>query len=307
MKKIVFIPFGGRKTYSSRVRCYQIAEELRNLGWDCKIGKECLGRQDCVVFQKTYSPKDLQIAKKCKGKIIFDMCDPYWLRGHGKDLKRFIKITDYVVASSNKIAVWFRQRNKRTEVIPDGFDLKTIPEVLREEKLTIVWHGSRSNSKYLKFVVEPLNRLHREFDFNLKIIVDKPILNIPRFNFKPQIVDWRLETHLAEIAKCHIGVASLANDEWCSHKSINKPVSYMALGLPVVCSSIPSYEEIIESGKNGFLIRDNNSKSWYKAFKTLITSEEKRDSFIEKGKETAQLFTMEKITKKWDGLLRKLL
>lgn len=306
MKKIVFIPLGGLNIYSSRVRCWQIAEELKNFGWDCKIGEKYLDYQDYVVFQKRYFPKDLEIAKRCKGKIIFDMCDPYWLKRQEKIIEDFIKITDYIVVSSNKLALWFRQRNKQTEVIPEGFDLDTIPKVSKEKKLTIVWHGSRGNTGYLKILVEPLDRLSKEFDFNFKIIVDRPF-SIPQFSFKPQIAEWRLETYLAEIAKCHIGVAPLANDEWCSYKSINKPISYMALGLPVVCSLIPSYEEIIENDKNGFIIKNNIPENWYQALKTLMTSEEKREYFIEKGKETAQLFTMEKIVKKWDGLLRKLL
>lgn len=303
--KIIFIPFGDVNTYSSRVTCYQNAEELKKLGWSCEIGTNSLETADFAVFQKRYSASDLALAKRCKGKVILSMCDPDWLIVGKRDIEAFLGLTDYIVTTTKKLASWFEERGKKVEVIPEGFDFRAIPEVKKHTKLTLCWHGTSPNEKYLEVLIGPLNELSKEFTFDLKLIADNPH-KIPKFDFEPQIVKWNLETHLKEIVKCHIGLAPLFNEEWCSYKSINKPITYMALGLPVVCTSIASYEEIIVNGKNGFLIKDNNPYHWYEALKILITNEGTRASFIEEGKKIAQFFTLEKISKKWDNLLRSL-
>lgn len=303
--RISFIPFGDANTYSSRITCYQNAEELKKLGWSCEIGTNSLETADFVVFQKRYSPSHSALAKRCKGKVILSMCDPDWLIVGEKDIGAFIEIADCVVTTTKKLASWFEERGKKVEVIPEGFDFKAMPKVEKHTKLTLCWHGTSPNEKYLEVLIRPLNELSKEFTFDLKLIADNPH-KIPKFDFGPQIVKWNLETHLKEIAKCHIGLAPLLNEEWCSHKSINKPITYMALGLPVVCTSIPSYEEIIVNGKNGFLIKDNNPYYWYQALKILTTNKRTGSSFIEEGEKIVQFFTLEKMAKKWDNLLRNL-
>lgn len=302
--RISFIPFGDINTYSSRITCYQNAEELRRLGWACDIGMQNAEAADFVVFQKRYSPSHLALAKRCKGKVILSMCDPDWLIVGEKNIGAFIEIVDCVVTTTKRLASWFEERGKRVEVIPEGFDFKAMPKVQKHNKLTLCWHGTSPNEKYLEVLIRPLNKLSKEFTFDLKLIADNPH-EIPKLDFEPQIVKWELGTHLAEIAKCHIGLAPLANTEWCSYKSLNKAITYMALELPVVCTSIPSYEEIIVNGKNGFLIKDNNPYYWYQALKILITNKDTRSSFVEEGKRIVQFFTLEKMAKKWDELFRK--
>lgn len=303
--RISFIPFGDISTYSSRITCYQNAEELRKLGWACDIGIQNAETADFVVFQKRYSSSHLALAKRCQGKVILSMCDPDWLIVGEKDIGAFIEKVDCVVTTTKKLASWFQERGKKVEMIPEGFDFKAMPELEKYTRLTLCWHGTSPNERYLEILVSPLNRLSKECHFDLKLIADNPH-KIPKFDFEPQIVKWKLETHLEEIAKCHIGLAPLLMDEWCSYKSINKPITYMALGLPAICTSILSYEEVIVNGKNGFLIKENNPYHWYQVLKILTTNKETRLSFIEEGKKIAQFFTLEKMAKKWDNLLRNL-
>lgn len=305
-RTVAFIPFRDVNTASSRFRCYQNAQELTKLGWTCQIGAKGAERADFVIFQKRYSSSDLDLANRCRGKIILDMCDPNWLVGQQREIEAMAEIASCITAPSAKLAEWFRQRGNRAKVIPDGFDFKAIPNVVKEARLTICWIGDTGNEKYLELLPRPLNRLRGEFDFNLKIIGNTDHSKLPEFSFQPRPVKWTLATQLQEVAKCHIGVAPLFLDERCSYKGANKIITYMALGLPVVCTSIPSYEEIIQSGRNGFLVKRNEPQEWYEAIRTLVTSNKKRLSFIGEGKKTAKAFDQKNVAKKWDELLMSL-
>lgn len=303
--KIAFIPFADIDTCSTRIFCYQTAEQLRKLGWNCKIGEKNAEDADFVVFQKRYSTSDQALAKRCKGKVISHICDPNWLIGQGENIETMAKIADYIIVPSNRLADWFRKRNQKIGIIPAGFDFKLIPKGKKYPKITLCWTGTRLNEKYLRVLIEPLNQLAKEFEFGLNIITHHRS-KIPSFNFQPTIIEWKLNTCLEEITKCHIGLSPLFNNEVCSYKGFNKNITYMALGLPIACTSVPSYEEIINNGRNGFIIKDNNPKQWYQALRTLITDKKVRLSFIEQGRKTAQNFSIENIAKKWEQLLKRL-
>lgn len=314
--RISFIPFAttlpdkeGEKCASTRFRCYQNARALRDLGWECTIGEKGAESADIVIFQKRYFAKDIDLAKRCKGKIILDLSDPDWLKWPNREnpLDAMAEIASCVTTSSTKLANIFQQKGKRAEYISEGFDFSTIPEsVEKQEKLTLCWHGNRKNEEYFKVIVEPLNRLKKEFDFDLRFVVDKPVEKMPKFDFEPQIIPWELETHLKYIAECHIGLSPLLLDEWCSYKNPHKLFTYMALGLPVVATAIPSYQEIIKNEVNGFIIEKNDPEAWYNALKILITDEGKRNSIIEEGKKITQEYSVENMAKKWDSLFKSL-
>lgn len=306
--RVAFIPFREDMSISSsRNRCYENAEALGRLGWDCQVPGRNPETADVTIFQKRYSPADLALAKRCRGEIIFDLCDPQWLLGNEKDVEAMAQVASCVTTSSGKLAQWFRQRGKNALVMPDSFDFNSIPKVEKNNRFAICWHGNRGNERYLEAVVQPLNKLSEKFDFNLKIVVDPPAARVPRFNFQPQVMDWNLSTYLEEIAKSHIGIAPLFLDEWCSYKSPHKLIIYMALELPVVATATGSRKEIILNGENGFLIKDNDPQEWYEAIKTLITDEKKRSSLVEEGKKIAQAFSLENIAKRWDELFASLL
>jgi len=120
------------------------------------------------------------------------------------------------------------------------------------------------------------------------------------------VVEWQLDSFLPEIAKCHIGLGPELDDEWCCYKSFGKPTSYMGFGLVPVMSLVPSYQEIIINGKNGFIIKDNDPDEWYEVLRGLITNEQNRLFVAEEARKIARPFTLEKIAKSWHELITAL-
>jgi len=307
--KITYFPLGNMATASSRLRCYMIAERLRKKGY--KTAFEKLKPTDVAIFQKRTNPEDLKSAqalKKKGAKIVLDMCDAMWTAGQEKALLDFIPVTDCVTTSSKKIADYFKDKAKRVETIYEGIDWESIPHVTKEKKSTICWCGSIYSAETehcLDILTEPLNKLYQEIDFDFRIITDGEV-KLEKLDFKSQVIEFSLENYLTEVAKSHIAVIPYPFTEWCMSKSNNKVILFMALGVPVVCSAIPSYEEIITDGKNGYLIKDNDSEKWYQALKILLTDEKKRDSIIKEGKKKAREFSINKIINKWEELLKTL-
>lgn len=306
--KIVFVPFRDMHASSTRLRCYESAKALEKLDWKCGVGKEGAETADVAIFQKRFSPWDLELAKKCKGKVIFDICDPNWLDSKQNEINilKMAEVADCVVTSSSMQADWFRGKGFVAYAIEDGFDFGNIPlDAKKEEKTTICWHGNRTNERWLSVIVEPLNRLFDESDLALKIIVDSPATMIPQFKFVPKVVEWKLDSYLAEIARCHIGVAPFPLDEKCSYKGPDKLIMYMALDLVAVVSPIQAYKEIIQQSKNGYIVRNNEPEDWYWMLKTLIDDLDKRSAVIQEGKQTALLYSRENTAKRWDKICQK--
>ncbi|GAH02920.1 unnamed protein product, partial [marine sediment metagenome] len=253
-KKITFFPSNNINAGGSRHSCYQVADGLRKLGYETAFDTD--SDTDIAVFEKRFTGQFATDLKRQGAKIILVCCDPLWLTGLKSHILDFLKVADCVVVSSKRLAKWYQGKVKKVAIIPEGFDWKNVPEVEKEKKLTLCWHGTSYtiNHRCLDILLEPLNRLHRDFDFDFKIIVDSAKIKLPKFHFEPHLVQWELDSFLTEIAKCHIGVNPELQDEWCSYKSYGKLVSYMGLGVPSVATSISSYKEIIKHGENGFLI-----------------------------------------------------
>lgn len=309
ISKITYFPLGNMTTASTRLRCYMIAERLRKRGYKTSFDKP--EPTDVAIFQKRTSLEDLESAKALKekgAKIILDMCDPMWTAGQEKSLLDFIPIADCITTSSSKIADYFKDKAKRVEVICEGIDWKNIPQVEKDKKPTVCWCGSIYSAETehcLDILTEPLNRLHKEIPFDFRIITDGEV-KLDKLDFAPQVIEFSLENYLTGIAKSHIGVIPYPDTEWCKSKSNNKVILFMALGLPVVCSSIPAYEEVIVDRENGYIIKDNDSEKWYQALKVLLTDEEERKRVIKEGKKKAEEFSVNKIVDRWEELVKTL-
>ncbi len=317
---VIFLPFSdtlpgqaGQTNASTRFRCYQSIRALRKLGYTCDVGTkgkiENISNFDIAVFQKRYFKPDFELAKQYKGIVVLDLSDPDWLVY--KERKQLIwqmaSIAKHITTSSTKLAEYFTKDGFSATCITEGFDFETIPkDVVKRKDITLCWHGNSRNDQYLGLIIQPLNALVKEFGVKLKVIVNVSTTKFPGIRFQPKIVRWELETHLREVARCHIGLAPLALDEWCSTKCPHKLFTYMALSLPIVGTAIQSYREVITNGINGFIITNNSPDEWYRALKLLITDEGKRASMIEEGKKLAQEFSVANIARKWDELFTKL-
>jgi len=306
-KSLLFITQGGMTTASSRLICYENAPYLRRLGWEVSINKGDLKKFDVVVFQKRFSNRDLQRARRVKGKVVLQISEARFIKGAKpqNQVIEFAKHSDGIVVGTDRTRKWFKKRGFSSVVIPTGLDLSKLPASIKKvEPLKICWIGTNYNERYLKHVVEPINRLRQDFDFELRIIGAKPYLG--NWSQEPNFIKWKLGDAESKVAECHIGIAPLDTDSVSFSKPPSKLVLYMALKLAVVATSTPPYETLVKSGVNGYLVPNNDSGLWYEYLRSLLEDSEKRREFVRRGFESCKRYDAKNIAKEWDKFLRRL-
>lgn len=311
-KSVLFRPIGGMNTASSRQICYSTSEYLKKMGWKCGIdGKNNNPKgYKIVIFQKRYAENDLKLARKLRAKkvrVVLQLSEGLHTREMERNkILQFLKSTNALVVGTKRIHSWFKKRGIKSSIITTGLNLSILPKNVKKMKpFKICWIGAKKNERYLEVVANSLNELWKKHNFELRIIGAQ----LPKVNFakKPEFIQWKLGEAERQVAECQIGIAPLFCNPYEQCKPPSKPVLYMALGLPVVATETPPYRELIQDGKNGFLVPNNNDRKWKESLEILLTDPAKRDIFAIRGKESCKPYSAENMARKWDKFLRKLL
>jgi len=307
MPSVLFMPYGSKKAASSRLICWETAKYLAKRHWKVSVGKGDPKKFNIVVFQKRYGGSDLAMVAKSR-KAVFQLSEAYYLKGGGGRKNGIIKMArkvNAVTVSSRPIQHWFKHQGIKTTVIPTGLDFAALQKGKKRGILTICWIGALLNEAYLKVLVKPLNTLWKKYDFELRIIGGrKP--HLP-FTGKRHFLKWQMGLAEKWVSECHIGVAPLFRKPYEFAKPPSKPVLYMAQGLAVVATKTPPYMDLIESGKNGFLVDKNDPKRWERFLEVLLTDETVRNSFIAEGKISCQPYSASAIARQWDKFLGRVI
>ena len=306
LRSILFSPVGGMSNASTRLICYENAPYLRQLGWRVKVGRDDASKYGITIFQKRYSSRDLARAKATGGKTVLQISEARFVgrTKQSEDVIRFAKQVDKVVVGTRKTQDWFKAHGVTSTVIPTGLDFANLPHGVRKYKpIKICWIGNSRNEVYLNHLVEPLNRLWKEFDFEFRVIGGKMLA--AAWMKQPNFIKWQLGEAEKYVAECHIGVAPLNLGSVELTKPPSKPVLYMALKLATIGTDTPPYRGLIQNGVNGFLISNNDPDAWYEALHGLF-DDTTRTRIANAGYESCQSYNAPVIAKRWDKFLRGL-
>jgi glycosyltransferase involved in cell wall biosynthesis len=125
--------------------------------------------------------------------------------------------------------------------------------------------------QYLHSIVPVLKEMETKYPIEIQIISnEKPQLNLTSLVF----VKWKKETEIEDLSKFSIGIMPLEDTIWAEGKCGFKGLQYMALEIPTIMSAVGVNKTIVESGKNGFLV--SNEEEWKTAFISLIEDENLR-------------------------------
>jgi glycosyltransferase involved in cell wall biosynthesis len=219
-------------------------------------------------------------SKVMRAKIIYDFDDAIWIP-HVSDQNRvpdFLKTTNkvkhicnwaYKVSCGNEyLCAYARQYNANVIYNPTCVDTDRQHNIIVNhlvERVTIGWTGSFSTLKYLDSIKPILKALQLKYDFDMKIICNRP----PQLELNNVVyVEWTEENEITELASCQIGLMPLPDDEWAKGKCGFKLIQYMALGMPAVCSPAGVNKIIVENGVSGFICHTDDD--WYNAIEQLL-------------------------------------
>jgi len=326
-----------RNKASSRVRGFFLAEELskkKNITIDIVWGSQKrrifkfiikLLTHDTIYFQKQYSVIDVnlnKLARRMGKKTLFDLDDaPFGLYHNQKALQKAIlmmKISSAVIVGSRKLKQFAQNFNNCTHIINSSIKLKYYKPKKKSEKfkfVTLGWIGDGVGYKQdLSLLIRPLEQLAKKFPLKLIIIGalgQKEIYSA--FNALKNVdvtiidsIDWADPLAVpSAIQEFDIGLYPLLDNEYNRYKCGFKALEYMAMQVPVIASPVGQTSVIIEDGKEGFLVSDE--EQWYEKLKMLIENEELRKKMGAMGRKKVESnYSLKICANKFAGVLKNL-
>lgn len=213
---------------------------------------------------------------------ILDVDDAIWLtdpRGISASV-RLAKRVDAVIAGNDYLAAWYRQYNDNVFVLPTAVDTeKYVPkDELRQTPdswCTIGWIGTDGNFEHLEIAKNALIDIIKTRP-NCRVLIvsnrrpDGWNFDEVRFIFRY----WSEETEIRDLQDMDIGIMPLIDNEWTRGKCSFKMLQYLAVGIPVVVSTVGMNNEVLRGGDIGY--GASNEEDWQNAISLLCDDEDSR-------------------------------
>lgn len=312
----------NRASFKQRIGVY--LDTLRRNGIDYEVAQlpsGTLARRK--LFKKTADFDGVFLHKK---KLNF--VDAFWLRRYSRKIiynfddaimysdknperyspshfipfRRTVKLANMVITGNSYLAEHARKFNPNVKVLPIGLrvnDYKLNCPAKSDNKIRLVWIGSKSTLRYLAEIKPALEEIGARFDnVVLRIICDD------FFDLKNMPVDkrlWSKDTRRIDLATSDIGLAPLPDNRFTRGKCSFKVLEYAAAGLPVVASPVGTNSDYVRNNITGFFARDN--EEWIDRITRLINQPQLRKQMGQAGVEQAENFNIDIIGKKLSNLI----
>ena len=234
--------------------------------------KVCQSSDKVIVPSKFLAKVVEQWGVKDKNiNVIYNGTDFKPLAMEKEMARREIGISGNIILSAGRLVPW------------KGFKMliKIMPELLKDDqfvRLVIVGDGPE---------MENLEVMKNNMGFNNKVYL------------VGQKSQEELKTYLAAADMFVLNTAY----EGFSHQLLEA----MAVGVPIVTTNAGGNPEIIKQGENGFMVKYNDELNLTEAIKAIFDHEDIREKFIERGKKTAEKFTVKKMAEETTSLLNSLI
>ncbi len=233
---------------------------------------------------------------------------------HFKKSKMAIEKANFVIAVSEKVKtriLKFTERKEKIAVIYNGFTpVKLLPKE-ESDKVIIMFGATLVERKGLKYLLEAFAKLAKEFEqIELWVAGGGPLLK----NCKELAREFQVQERVQFLGTVtHRKMLELMNEadifvlsSWDEAFGVVY-LEAMSFKKPVIGTIGEGISEIIEDGKNGFLVSPRNSEEIIRKLKKLILNPQKRKEIGEAGFETVKELTWEKNARKNLEIYQKVL
>lgn len=248
---------------------------------------------DIIYLQREllpFGPPVVERWLKARGaRLLFDYDDALFikkpsrysrlatlLRSPEKALDLF-RMCDCVVAGND----WLRDkaieqggRAVTLEVAEDTHRIRMRPTQSSQQDIVIGWLGSKSTVKYLHLIEPVLRKIAARYPEVRFEIVGGGQFDLP--GLPVTHTEWSLDGELEALRRFSIGLMPLPLEEWSRGKSGGKARTYMAAGVPPVCTAIGYNLELIDDGRTGYLC--SSEEQWETVLSQLIEDAELRQT-----------------------------
>lgn len=311
--RVLFFLLGDRRTASSRVRGFWLADELSKLGVKCTIvyGEarasyfHCLRKlpvYDILFMQKRFSRWDYHVINLARlmGKgVVFDLDDAYSKVKSKITLSNVIRImkrASAVTVGSKNLLEFAKQYQDNSHYLPTSIKLENyeLPKQKSEnERVCLGWigNGAHYHADLVQILQEPLKEIALKHKIRLKLVgvckredLYEAFSNIPGLETTfIDSIDWADQSEVRKsMLDVDIGLYPVLDNDFNHHKCAFKALEYMALGIPVVASPVGANVYVVSDGMDGF--HANEKKEWIKALSILITDQTARNEMGQAGR-----------------------
>ncbi|MFM7131482.1 MAG: glycosyltransferase family 4 protein [bacterium] len=252
---------------------------------------------DGVILQRRLlDPLSFRALRKAANHLVFDFDDAvlfrdsYAARGHHcpRRQARFastVAAADMILAGNSFLATLAEQHgapSANIHYMPTCIDLAAYEKIRAarkprtDDRIVMAWIGSSSTLKGIEAASPIWNRIGLSVPkATLRVVCDR----FPTFDHLPvEPVVWSESTEIKNIVSADIGISHVPDDLWSRGKCGLKVLQYLAAGLPVLTNPVGVHGEMIQSGKNGFLVDKN--EEWHEAVRWF---DRNRDCLAEMG------------------------
>jgi glycosyltransferase involved in cell wall biosynthesis len=226
-----------------------------------------------------------------------------WLKFPGKTAA-ICRVSTAVVVGNNYLADYARQHNPRVTIVPTSVDVKRYQPRPRAATGPVVvgWTGSSTSQTHLEAFAPVLRELLARRNVVLRVFSDRePVL--------PGIACvWRrwspsVEDEVRELEEFDIGIMPVPDDPWARGKCALKALQYMAMGIPTIVSAVGTNREVIEDGRNGFLV--TTPEEWLSRLESLVDDAALRQRLGSAGRATVeQHYSAQRCASLFGGVVR---
>ena len=309
MKLLVVTNNPDRASFKQRIGVY--LDMLLAGGIDCEVAKMPAGSlsrrrlfkraadfDGVFLHKKGLNPFDALWLRKYARKIIFNFDDAVmysdrnperYSRSHFVPFRRSVRLADLVICGSSYLAEHARPFNSNVEILPLGLrvsDYEGDPAAKVDDKVRLVWVGSKSTLSYLEAIIPAIERIADRFDnVALRVVCD----DFPQLeNISVEKRLWSKDSLGTDLATSNIGLAPLPDNPFTRGKCSFKVLEYSAAGLAVVASPVGTNAEHVRDEITGFLADSDNE--WIARIAQLIENPQLRKTMGREGRDFARRF-----------------
>lgn len=223
--------------------------------------------------------------------------------------KRYYKKSDVIVCQGHKVQEYYSLSGGKCTVIPNPISIDAVGKYSSYRKDTIVSVGRLTAAKNHEMTIRAFSKIHPSFpSFELHIYGEGE----QKDELNELIKDLNVENYV-KLKGSIVNIFTKVSDAKVFILSSNYEgfpnvlVEAMASGLPVISTDFSSgiARELIQDGKNGFLIPVGDQSELEKKLSQLLSSQALIDQFSVSNLCLADEYSVNSISTKWINLLKE--
>lgn len=219
--------------------------------------------------------------------VVYDIDDALYLSPTiGRKVDYLMRRASAVVASTEAIADYARDRNANVSVISDPMDFSKYTRALRpatDSPVVIGWVGTSRNAVSLQQLAPVLSRLQTELGLIVRVVSSEPIA-LP--GVSTEFREWSLGTEINDIQSLDIGLNPMPETAYASAKNSLKLQQYLSVGLPAVTS--PGGLDRAVYRQDDTVLLAETPEDWYTCLRRLVVSPKLRKRIGDAGRREMQ-------------------